>query len=96
MNRYPAYFDRFTICLTRDEAETGGHQGQCAQDIEGLLKTRAVAKELDTLNPCDIVLELKDFGAWDEEELKDHDANVARILWIACGDLCEQKPWEEE
>ena len=36
---------------------------------------------------------LKEFGAWDDEELADHAANVRRVLWLACCDLREQGEW---
>lgn len=31
-------------------------------------------------------------GACDESELKDHEANKARILWIAAGDIVAELP----
>lgn len=34
---------------------------------------------------------LKGYGAWDAEELADNDANVRRILWLACGNF---KEWQ--
>lgn len=33
---------------------------------------------------------LRGYGAWDEEQLKDHDENLTRILWLACGDILEE------
>jgi hypothetical protein len=34
--------------------------------------------------------ELKEYGAWDAEELADHEQNLQRILWLASGDITEQ------
>jgi len=42
------------------------------------------------INPADIAAELKDYGAWDETELADYDANIQRILWIAAGNIREE------
>lgn len=36
---------------------------------------------------------LKAFGAWDAEELADHAANMARLLWIAACDIRERGEW---
>ena len=36
---------------------------------------------------------LKEFGAWDEEELANHDDNVQRVLWLACCDIKENGEW---
>jgi hypothetical protein len=43
---------------------------------------------------CDEVLRkyLKEFGAWTSEQLaNDHD-NRERVLWIAAGDISDEKP----
>ena len=36
---------------------------------------------------------LKGYGAWDNEELSDHDANLKRLLWIMCGNLREDREY---
>lgn len=33
---------------------------------------------------------LKNYGAWDDSELEDHEANLRRLLWIAVLDCQEQ------
>lgn len=35
---------------------------------------------------------LKAFGAWDDDELADHEANLRRVLWLICWDLKEGRP----
>lgn len=32
---------------------------------------------------------LAGYGAWDAAELADHDANVRRLFWIACGTIAD-------
>jgi len=41
------------------------------------------------LDPLKVREVLRDCGAWDDDELSDHDANLDRLLWIACGDIVE-------
>ena len=36
---------------------------------------------------------LREYGAWDAEELADHEANARRVLWLACGDVKEKGEW---
>lgn len=77
----------FEIELTEEEANIGSHIGQCDEDIEYLLNTDHIREQLNNI-PADIIAnELREYGAWDEEELKNEDKNKARILWIACGDV---------
>jgi len=37
-----------------------------------------------------LITELSEYGAWDEEELSDHVANVERIVWIAAHNLSDE------
>jgi hypothetical protein len=49
----------------------------------------SIKKQLDRLDPDRVREVLRDYGAWDQAELSDHDANLDRLLWIACGDIVE-------
>ena len=90
MIKEPAFFDRFTIWLTQEEAEQGSHQGACDDDIAYLLTTDAIKNQMVTFHPDHIRAELEGYGAWDEEELADDKANQSRILWVACGNVREE------
>jgi hypothetical protein len=86
-----AYFERFVIELTRDEAHTGYHVGKCNDDIAWLRTQRHIDEQLCALSEEDVRSELEEYGAWDDDELADHDANLSRVLWLACGDIYDQK-----
>lgn len=34
---------------------------------------------------------LKSYGAWDSEDLQDHDTNLSRLIWLSALDCKEQK-----
>lgn len=80
---------RIEIKITKEQARTGSHQGRCDEDISYLRMVPAIRRQLDKLNPDIVSKELKEYGAWDEEQRKDHDENLNRLLWIACGDIVE-------
>ncbi len=47
-------------------------------------------KELDFNFPVAWGAEwLIDYGAWDEEQLADHEENRLRVFWMACCDISE-------
>ena len=71
--------------ITKSQAAKGCHQGQCDNDIETLSAVPAIKRQIDKLDPGNLSKELKEYGAWDADELKDHEQNKRRILWIACG-----------
>ena len=75
--------------ITKAQAHMGHHQGQCDQDIADLRRVPSIKKQLDRLDPDRVREVLRDYGAWDDAELSDHDANLDRLLWIACGDIVE-------
>ena len=75
--------------LTRKEARMGAHSGDCEADVKALAKKPRIARQLKELDPDLVSQELKEYGAWDEEERKDHAQNLIRLLWIACGDIAD-------
>ena len=75
--------------LHLDDARQGHHQGQCDDDIASLRDVPYIAATLAKIEPEMLRRELREYGAWDAEALTDHNANLDRILWIACGDICE-------
>ena len=40
--------------------------------------------------PEDCAAMLRGYGAWDDEDLADHDENLRRLVWLAGCDLSEQ------
>jgi hypothetical protein len=78
------------LILTKAQAAIGSHPGDCQAGIDYLLTVPAIRRQLDRLEPAAIARELAEYGAWDSEELQDTEANRARLLWIACGDIQER------
>ena len=81
---------RIELQMTLDQARSASHQGQCSEDVLELSKVPSIAKQLAKVNPELLRGELKEYGAWDEEQLSDHDENLQRLLWLAAGDIKEE------
>ena len=86
-----ATFNRFELKMTYKQAESCTHPGPCDPDVEFLLNDPLIKRQFKKIDPALIANELKEYGAWDEEELKDVEENQRRILWIACWDIVEGK-----
>jgi hypothetical protein len=82
--------NRFEIQLTKAQALQGSHPGPCDLDIRDLLTVPAIKRQLNKIPAEKLAEELKDYGAWDDTELQDVQANKERILWIACGNIREE------
>ena len=85
-----ASFERFELELTKEQAHIGSHQGRCDDAIAYLRAVPAIRRQLVKLDVTKVAEELKEYGAWDETELADHEQNLNRILWIACCDIVEE------
>ncbi len=85
-----ATFNRFEIRLSLREARVGSHPGPCDGDVAYLRTLPQIARQLSELEPASVAAELKEYGAWSPEELADGDANLTRILWLACGQITEE------
>jgi len=85
-----ATFNRFEIKMSMLQARCGSHQGSCDDDVKDLLSLPEIKRQLRKIGPDPIKEELKEYGAWSEEELNDVEQNKARIIWIACGNIVEE------
>lgn len=86
--------------ITLVQAQQGSHQGQCDADIAELRKVPKIRRQLEKIDAQQLRDELDGYGAWDSIELADHDINLTRILWLACGDIAQEhdakkKPYRE-
>ena len=90
MNYFSTGSGRIELQINIDDAHTGHHSGQCDADIDYLLTVDYIRAQLDAINPALLAEELREYGAWSQDELADHEQNKARILWIACGDIADE------
>lgn len=87
---YSSSSGRIEIQLTLAEAQSMSHQGQCDEDVKAGSKQPKIARQLAKIDPAVLRSELKEYGAWNDEELSDHEQNLQRILWLAAGDIVEE------
>lgn len=67
------------------------HQGDCAPSVRWARDNeKRVERQLRKVDPEALREELRGYGAWDEDELADHETNLDRLLWLACGDIVEE------
>ncbi len=49
-----------------------------------------IKDQLKDIDSDDLRKELSQYGAWDEEQLNDHDNNLQRLIWIAAWNIFEE------
>lgn len=78
---------RIELQMTKAQAERAHHQGPCDADVMELSREGRIVRQLGAIDPELLKAELREYGAWDAEELADHEQNLQRLLWIAAGDI---------
>lgn len=91
MRWYTSGSGRIELKMTLEQAHSASHQGQCDEDVRALSEVPKIAAQLRKIDPSTLRAELAEYGAWDATELSDHVQNLQRILWIAAGDICDQR-----
>jgi hypothetical protein len=81
---------RIEIELTREQANSVFHSGPCDDDVAALRSEPAIAAQLASIDPATLRDELREYGAWEDDELQDHEANLDRILWLLASDAAEE------
>lgn len=81
---------RIELQMTLKQAQACSHPGDCEADVLELRKDSRIKRQLEKIDPLLLRNELDEYGAWDDEELADHDRNLTRLLWIACNDIAEE------
>lgn len=81
---------RIQLQMTLDEARSASHPGPCDADVRTLSALPHIRHQLDDIDPAALRRVLREYGAWDDAELSDHDQNLQRVLWLAAGDILEE------
>lgn len=80
---------RIELKIIKSHAINCSHPGPCDNDVKQLSDRPYIKKQIAKIAPDTLAGELKEYGAWDSEELKDHNQNIQRLLWLASGDIAD-------
>jgi hypothetical protein len=78
------------IDLDPEDIEYGAQFGDCEPYVTELRRVPYIREQLDALDPEMVREELREYGAWDADELADDDFNLTRLLWLACGQASDE------
>jgi hypothetical protein len=92
---YWAPFNRFELRLPGECVLDCSHSGACDDDVARhapLVREQMESDDFQNKPTADAIREeLREYGAWDAEELADDDANWLRLVWIAAGNIAEEE-----
>lgn len=90
-NKRTAYFNRFSIDMTLEQAKSVSHSGDCEPDVLELMKDPEIQAQLEAISPEVLSEELRGYGAWEEKDRLDLQTNRERILWLAGGNIIDEE-----
>ena len=83
---------QFELQLSLEDAQSASQPGKDAdEDVRALIALPYVAEQLERIDAALLASELEEHGAWDAEELADHEANLRRLVWIASCDISQEQ-----
>lgn len=77
------------IGLTKKDYLNCSKSGNVENEAKEVVKKRYIQNRFKNIDSTQLAKELKEYGAWNSEELKDNEANKERIIWIASCDIKE-------
>ena len=80
---------RIELQIDFDDARAINQPGPADEAVRELSRAPYIAEQLAKLDPKLLASELREWGAWDDAELADHEQNLQRILWLAACDIAE-------
>jgi hypothetical protein len=80
-----AYFDRFTVAMSKRTALACSQSctNNSASVANTIVTDPALHRRLSCLTPQEVAAELTEQGTWSKKELRCHQRNIDRIIWIA-------------
>jgi hypothetical protein len=85
-----AQFNHFELQMTKAQAQSASHPGPCDADVAYLAMSPNIRRQLNKSGPDAIRAELREYGAWDDDELADDAENRLRLVWIAAGNITDE------
>ena len=78
-----------SLNIPKKVAKECSRSGSNDLSVDYYTKLPQYKRQLDKIDKEQLVKELLEYGAWDDNELSNHSDNLQRIFWIACGNICE-------
>lgn len=88
-NKLYASLNYFDLYFTRQDVDSMPSGGQCDDAVKIIAKKPYITRQFAAIDNSKLINELSGYGAWDDIELQDKQANIERIIWISCGDIKE-------
>ena len=80
---------RIELNITFNNAKKTFHSGDCEPEVIELANKQSIKQQTKLIDKNVLITVLKEYGAWNQDELQNHQQNIIRLLWIAASDIAE-------
>lgn len=81
---------RIELEIELEDAHFTNHSGDCEQEVKQIMRFPYIKEQLSKIDAALLWQELREWGAWSEQELGDHKQNLMRIVWLAAGAISDE------
>jgi len=78
-----------SLNITKAVANECSKSGNNEYSVNYYMNLPKYRKQLDKLNKESVRAELNDLGAWEDDELENHEDNLQRLFWLSCGNISD-------
>jgi len=78
-----------SLNITKAVANECSKSGDNEYSVNYYMNLPKYKKQLSKIDKEQLIKELTEYGAWDDDELKNHNDNLQRIFWISCGNIVD-------
>lgn len=89
LDNYPNY-NNCDLSLTSRDVNLIAQSGRNDDAVAFVKSKRYVKRQLKQIDPVSLSKELREHGAWDDEQLQDHEENLTRWIWMSAWDISER------
>ena len=75
--------------ITKADAQSVSGPGDQTHNVVRLSQKKYIQRQTQRIDPEMLRKELKEYGAWNKEELENHIANIERWLWLSGSSIIE-------
>ena len=78
-----------SLNITKAVANECSRSGNNEYSVNYYMNLPKYKKQLLKLDKEQVRQELNDLGAWEDDELKNHEDNLQRLFWVSCGNISD-------
>ena len=78
-----------SLNITKAVANECSQSGNNEYSVNYYMNLPKYRKQLLKLDKEQVKNELNDLGAWEDDELANHEDNLQRLFWVSCGNISD-------